>query len=240
MKETSMKANESTPPMLKWALRELLGTLPERRDWFNPDAEKIMREYVNAPATPAAPAALQAAIDEVAGCFRAAEVEGLSTALAETSDERLKDLIERRLMHALYAVQGAASAAAPAAPSELPAILFDGKAVYDEVQAHAACKTKTSAENVSDVLDAVVRLMRKEGAAPAAEQAQDEVRDRVRNAVAQALTCVYFCGRSWSAWSHGTMHEDDFTPAGEVDEVLDEIVDAALGAMKRPATGGAA
>lgn len=45
--------------------------------------------------------------DEVIGCFRAAEVEGLAEALANTTDERLKDLVERRLMHALYAAERA-------------------------------------------------------------------------------------------------------------------------------------
>jgi hypothetical protein len=35
---------EPVPPtLLQWALRELLGALPERRDWFNPDAEKVLR-----------------------------------------------------------------------------------------------------------------------------------------------------------------------------------------------------
>jgi hypothetical protein len=42
---------------------------------------------------------------EVIGCFHAAEVEGLTAALANTTDEHLKDLIERRLMYALYAAQ---------------------------------------------------------------------------------------------------------------------------------------
>ena len=39
-----------------------------------------------------------------------------------------------------------------------PAILFDGFAVLEALDDKA--KTRTSAENVSDVLDAVVRLMR--------------------------------------------------------------------------------
>ena len=42
---------------------------------------------------------------EVIGCFHAAEIEGLTAALANTTDEHLKDLVERRLMHALYAAQ---------------------------------------------------------------------------------------------------------------------------------------
>lgn len=46
-------------------------------------------------------------IGEVIGCFDAAFAEGLQEALAETQDERLKDLVDRRLMHALYAAQEA-------------------------------------------------------------------------------------------------------------------------------------
>lgn len=42
---------------------------------------------------------------EVKGCFDAAVAEGLLEALAETTDERLKDLIERRVLHAYYAVE---------------------------------------------------------------------------------------------------------------------------------------
>ena len=35
---------------------------------------------------------------------------------------------------------------------------------------------------------------------------------------------VYLCGRVWEAWSYGTMTEDDFTPAVEDDEFVDEMV----------------
>lgn len=45
--------------------------------------------------------------NEVVECFSAASVEGLEEALAETTDEHLKDLVERRLMYALYAAQRA-------------------------------------------------------------------------------------------------------------------------------------
>ena len=48
---------------------------------------------------------LVSAVREVIGCFDAAFAEGLQEALAETTDERLKDLVERRLMYALYAAQ---------------------------------------------------------------------------------------------------------------------------------------
>lgn len=44
----------SDTAMLHWALNELLGALPARRDWLNPDAEKVLREVANATsATPA-------------------------------------------------------------------------------------------------------------------------------------------------------------------------------------------
>jgi len=60
-------------------------------------------EYYNTP-----PAAAQPDLaDEVIGCFNAAEIEGLTAALANTTDEHLKDLVERRLMYALYAAQEA-------------------------------------------------------------------------------------------------------------------------------------
>lgn len=44
---------------------------------------------------------------EVIGCFDAAESEGLTEALDTTTDDFLKDLVERRLMYALYAAQKA-------------------------------------------------------------------------------------------------------------------------------------
>jgi hypothetical protein len=52
----------------------------------------------------------QDVMEEVIGCFRAAEAEGLAQVLSETTDERLKDLVERRLMHALYAALAAKEA----------------------------------------------------------------------------------------------------------------------------------
>lgn len=58
--------------------------------------------------TPPQPAPVQSAdvlADEVIGCFEAAESEGLAAALENTADYHLKDLIERRLMYALYAAQ---------------------------------------------------------------------------------------------------------------------------------------
>ncbi|CAB4150728.1 hypothetical protein UFOVP577_28 [uncultured Caudovirales phage] len=45
------------------------------------------------------------ALNTIIGCFEAAEVEGLSGILANTQDERLKDLVERRLMYAYITAQ---------------------------------------------------------------------------------------------------------------------------------------
>lgn len=70
------------------------------------------------------------------------------------------------------------------------------------------------------------------GAAARDQALPDEVREQVRDAVARALTGVYYCSRVWSAWSYGTMSEDDFAPAAEDDNVLDNIVDSAIRAMK--------
>lgn len=53
---------------------------------------------------------LLAALKEIQGCFNAAKIEGLDSALSQTNDVELKDLIDRRLMHALYAAQKAIEA----------------------------------------------------------------------------------------------------------------------------------
>lgn len=72
---------------------------------------EIIDEFGAAPAVAAAD--IRKALSEVVQCFDAALSEGLNAALAETADERLKDLVERRLMHALYAVLDAGIEAKP-------------------------------------------------------------------------------------------------------------------------------
>lgn len=66
-------------------------------------------------------AAQRKALEEVRGCFEAAEIEGLSQALLETSDERLKDLIMRRLMYANVAAASALEHQLPAASQQAKA-----------------------------------------------------------------------------------------------------------------------
>ncbi len=64
-------------------------------------------EQTTSPALPAVAKGEPVAnlLQDVLGCLRAAEIEGLQEALAETTDERLKDLVERRLMYAFYYVR---------------------------------------------------------------------------------------------------------------------------------------
>jgi hypothetical protein len=58
------------------------------------------------------------------------------------------------------------------------------------------------------------------------EQIADLVRDH--------LTSVYVCTRVWNAWQVGTMTEDDFIPASEI-EMADEIAEAVFALLPAPA-----
>lgn len=49
--------------------------------------------------------------------------------------------------------------------------------------------------------------------------------DSLRDAIGEGLRGLYGCGRSWSAWSVGTMTEDDFYPAEDSDDCIDRIFD---------------
>lgn len=70
-------------------------------------------------------------------------------------------------------------------------------------------------------------------AAPILEANNESARyQAIRAAVAASLTGVYYCDRTWTAWAAGTMNQDDFSPAAEVDEVLDEITTAVISAGK--------
>jgi hypothetical protein len=56
-----------------------------------------------------------------------------------------------------------------------------------------------------------------------ASHPQPEAATDARELAWKAVTGLYYCGRVWSAWQVGTMSEDDFTPAEDVDEVVDEV-----------------
>ena len=59
----------------------------------------------------------------------------------------------------------------------------------------------------------------------------DDLREQIREAIASNLTSVYLCGRVWSAWSYGTMSEDDFIPAVNSETFLDYMADAIFKAV---------
>jgi hypothetical protein len=60
----------------------------------------------------------------------------------------------------------------------------------------------------------------------------EELRQAVIEAVAGALGgCAYDCTRVWSAWSYGTMSQDDFSLIAGDDSRLAEIADAAIAAV---------
>lgn len=61
----------------------------------------------------------------------------------------------------------------------------------------------------------------------------------VRDALADCLADTYDCTRVWSAWSYGTMGEDDFSPIAEDDHRLQELSFAALEAAGVPELVGA-
>jgi len=48
----------------------------------------------------------------------------------------------------------------------------------------------------------------------------------LRDAIAASLNHVYSCTRVWSAWSYGTMTQDDFVLASEDDDIIANIFDA--------------
>jgi len=64
---------------------------------------------------------------------------------------------------------------------------------------------------------------------------EDKTMDRVCSAIADALGDAYDCTRVWSAWSYGTMGQDDFSLVREDDHRLREIADAAISALLQSA-----
>jgi hypothetical protein len=98
---------------------------------------------------------------------------------------------------------------------EIPAILFDGYAVYNEVMANDPHTPRPTADNIADVLDAVVRLLRR-----AAPPRSPEVRDPIRDLIAEhaelleANAYTYFelaytRRTEWMAWLCSNHREAD-------------------------------
>lgn len=56
---------------------------------------------------------------------------------------------------------------------------------------------------------------------------------KLRDAIAQAIGGdAYDCTRVWSAWSAGTMTDEDFEPLVDQEDRLNEIVDAVISVIK--------
>ncbi|QIJ48830.1 hypothetical protein [Raoultella ornithinolytica] len=77
---------------------------------------------------------LKESVEHAAGCIAAAEAEGLIDALAETTDERLADLVHRRLCHAYLEVK------TPATDSIYAGIKADGVEMFALMFAEEAIK----------------------------------------------------------------------------------------------------
>lgn len=100
----------------------------------------------------------------------------------------------------------------------------------------------------ADTLKAVAACLSGACAAPqcepsiqpvAAQVEQDAALDSaLYDAMVEQLGDLYCCGRVWSAWSYGTMHEDDFSIASEDDDIVSNFVSAARAAIL-VAKGGA-
>jgi hypothetical protein len=63
-------------------------------------------------------------------------------------------------------------------------------------------------------------------------QAFLQLREKVRDAIAETLGDAMDCTRVWSAWSYGTMTQDDFAGIVDDESRLMEIVDAAITPMR--------
>jgi hypothetical protein len=65
---------------------------------------------------------------------------------------------------------------------------------------------------------------------PATPDVQMSARDQIANILGGE---VYVCGRTWTAWSYGTMDQDDFKLAGEDDDIMDAIDAVVQAEVKR-------
>jgi len=96
----------------------------------------------------------------------------------------------------------------------------------------AACRQEWFA--YIDYSDVVQKNLRRLFAAPPEPVAWRPDRARVAELLSRDLSDSYDCKRVWSAWSYGTMGEDDFEP---VADRIDDIVDAILALPAAPETG---
>jgi hypothetical protein len=118
---------------------------------------------------------------------------------------------------------------------ENAALKASAEANADAVSEHAAISTLMAADPVLcryGVLEAFEMLKARADEA-CGEPAPPVVdRDALRDAIADALgSSAYDCARVWSAWSYGTMSQDDFSRVVDDEDRLMEIVDAVVDAL---------
>ena len=85
---------------------------------------------------------------------------------------------------------------------------------------NAVSDGKTALNN-SDTID-------NQGACRAAHSFVEQLRAKITDAVIESLGSAYDCTRTWSAWGHGTMSQDDFSLVAEDGERVAEIVEAVM------------
>ena len=111
----------------------------------------------------------------------------------------------------------------------------EGTAEYWRAEYATACdlltKSRDMASEASAQADAWEERAEQLQAAPARPL---PTKDALADIIAAGLRGTYHCTRVWSAWSYGTMGQDDFSPADESDTPA-ELADAILAALAAPA-----
>jgi hypothetical protein len=116
--------------LLRWALRELLGALPERRDWFNPDAERVLRAVAEAGPVPAQEVTQQAAKAETAEQSPSAKV--IITDGNGTATIMLAPGAELKVGANLYLAPTTSTVSAPTGRQYIPANFTTHRAAWRE------------------------------------------------------------------------------------------------------------
>jgi len=98
-------------------------------------------------------------------------------------------------------------------------------------QARADAAIATMREAVGAIVDADQHSMEEQSPQQGAPIAE---REALRDAVAESMTDLYCCSRVWSAWQVGTMTQNDFSPAAEDGDILDNICDAVEKFLQQP------
>lgn len=115
----------------------------------------------------------------------------------------------------------------PAIKAYLSAIT-DSKAVADRIRSEV-CRVVANVMNwptpvgaqmlgrdLSEPIDMIV-----EAVIPIIHEANTKRPSTLRDVIAEELSDTLHCSRDWSAWSYGTMSEEDFHTASEDDEYVD-------------------